>query len=270
MQTDDPGTTATLNRATLRTMSILDYMATVRSPVTISELSRSLSIPKSTVFSLLHTLAAGRYVEVADAERKTYRLGFRLFQTGITYLSNVEIHQLAHPMLHELMNRLDETVHLATEDAEHLVFLDSVEAEDSLIRSAARLGRSESPMYCSGLGKALLAAHPDEELVRRFRGTRFVPVTPNTVKDFNALMDDVRATRARGYATDEMESNEQLFCIACPVYDRAGCAVAAISCSAPAHRRDDGRDEIVAAVTETATKLSQRLGFLGTRFYSGL
>lgn len=257
------------NKAALRTMAILDYMAGVRSPVSISELSRALSIPKSSVFSLVHTLVAGRYVELDDRVLKTYRLGFRLFQTGITYLSNVELHRVAHTELRRLMLSLGETVHLGTEDEETLVFLDSVEAEGSVLRSVARLGRSDSPMYCSGLGKALLAAHPDEELIRRYRGRPFKRLTPNTVSDFNDLMDDIRATRRRGYSTDRMEANRELFCVGCPVYDRSGRVVAAISCSAPAGE-STREEEMAAAVMQSAIRISERLGYLGTRFYAEL
>jgi DNA-binding IclR family transcriptional regulator len=257
-----------LNKSTLRTMSILDYMATVRSPVSISELSHSLSIPKSSVFNIVYTLVNGRYLEIDDQQLRTFRLGFKLFQTGITYLSNVELHQIAHPLLRELMTKLGETVHLATEDEKHLVFIDSVEADNSLIRSVARLGRSTSPMYCSGLGKALMAAWPDEELFKEFRGARFVQITPNTVKNFGELMDEIQRTRHQGYAFDNMESNEQLSCVACPLYDRTGRAVGAISCSVPAHRMDEKRPTVTEAVAETALRISQRLGFVGSRFYN--
>jgi DNA-binding IclR family transcriptional regulator len=266
---DVAGIDTNLNKSALRTMAILDYMSTVRSPVSISELSRALSIPKSSVFNLVYTLVSGRYIEVEDERLKTYRLGFRLFQTGITYLSNVELHEVAHPMLRELMTAIGQTVHLGTEDEENLVFLDSIEAEGSVVRSIARLGRTQSPMYCSGLGKALLAAHPDDELVRRYRGAEFKPLTPNTVRTFNHLMDEIRATRRRGYAVDDMESNTELFCVASPVYDRSRSAVAAISCSAPAHERERER-EFAEAVTRTAIGISERLGFLGTRFYAEL
>ena len=256
------------SRTTERAMAILDYMAAVRSPVGISEVARSLSIPKSSVFSIMHTLVRGRYAEVDDAERMTFRLGFRLFQTGITYLANIEFHSLAHPLLHELMNRLQETIHLAVEDDKHLVFVDSIEAKHRLLRSVARLGRSESPMYCSGLGKALLAAWSNQELVDEFRGATFTPVTANTVRNFAELLEEIKRTRQRGYAIDRMESNSDLFCVACPLYDRTGRVVAAISCTAPASTMDESLDDIAEAVTGTAFLISQRLGFPGTRFYA--
>ena len=257
----------TTNKSALRTMAILNYMAAIRSPVGISELSRALRIPKSSVFSLVNTLVSGRYIELADRELKNYRLGFKLFQTGITYLSNVELHQVAHPFLRELMLRLGHTVHLGTEDEEELVFLDSIEAEGSVVRSVARLGRSQSPMYCSGLGKALLASHPDEELARRFRGSRFEARTANTIRDINQLMDEIRVTRRRGYAVDDAESSVDLFCVAAPVYDRSGEVVGAISCSTPA-REKSREGEFASAVTQAAVEISERLGFLGSRFYA--
>ena len=245
-------------------MAILNYMATVKAPVGISELSKSLSIPKSSVFNILHTLLEGRYVE---AEDKRFTLGFRLFQTGIAYLSDVKLHQVAHPLLHELMERTNETVHLVVEDEKHLIFIDSIEAENSLIRSVARLGRSENPMYCSGVGKALLAAWQDEALFAEFRGVTLTRVTDRTVRDFGELWEELKETRRRGYALDSRESGDELCCVACPVYDRTSQVVAAISCSYPFHKSEKIESEIVHEVSETALLISQKLGYTGDRFY---
>lgn len=266
-----------INRSTLRTIKILDYVATVGVAVGISELSAALSIPKSSVSNIVYALVEGRYLEIEDDERRTFRLGFNLFQAGISYLAHAELHQVAHPVLHALMQRTGETVHVATEDGGHLVFLDSIEAEDSLIRSAARLGRSDAPMYRSGLGKALLAAHRDEELIAMYRGAGFEPATTYTISNLQQLIAEMRETRRRGYAIDNREGSEDLFCVAAPVCDRSGGVVAAISCSVPYHKIDrsgdrsgDRVDEIADAVSDAAGSISQRLGFLGIRPYGNL
>jgi DNA-binding IclR family transcriptional regulator len=255
------------SKSAARIMQILNYLATAKDPVGMSELSRDLSIPKSSIFSLIHTLAEGRYVEETE---NGYTLGFKLFQTGIAYLSNVQLHQIAHPLLHELMERTGETVHLAVEDEGSLVFIDSVEADHSLIRSVARLGRSDRPMYCSGLGKALLAGWPEKRLSGAFRNTAFEKITRRTIGSFDDLLKELKRTRKRGYALDNRESSEELCCVACPIGDRTSRIVAAVSCSFPYHRADEKRPSVIEAVTETALQLSQKLGFTGDRLYTAV
>jgi DNA-binding IclR family transcriptional regulator len=256
-----------LNKAAYRTMKILDYIAEERRPVTITELSKYLHIPKSSVFSLVYTLLDGKYLEM-DSSTKTFKLGFKLFQAGVTYLSQVQLHQTAHPILHDLMEKVNDTVHLAVEDDNHLVFIDSIEAEKSVIRSISRLGRSSVPMYCSGLGKAILASWSDEKLERTFSREPFHVFTPRTISSFSDLMVHIRRIRQCGYALDDRESSNDLYCTACPVYDRTNKVIAAISVSVPMTRLDNRQEFIRDAVQETAMMISLKLGWTRNSNYS--
>jgi DNA-binding IclR family transcriptional regulator len=255
------------NKSASRVVEILDFIASERRAVTISEISSALKIPKSSVFNLLHTLAAKRYLEIEDQNLKTFGLGFKLFQTGVSYLQNTRLHQIAHPILKSLMEESGETVFLAVEDEGKLVFLDSVETSTS-IRTTARLGRSTKPMYCSGLGKALLAAYPPDRVREIVQKDGFVPVTENTVKNLEELLQELDRTRKRGYSIDAREGDPNLICVAAPIYDQSNTAVAAISIATPYFKIDNRRrSQFGKLITETALNISGKLGFLEEKTY---
>lgn len=255
------------NKAAYRAMKILDFIAAEKRAVSISELSKFLHIPKSSVFSLVYTLLDGKYLEM-DSSTKTFKLGFKLFQAGVAYLSQVQFHQTAHPILHELMELINDTVHLAVEDENHLVFIDSLEAEKSVVRSVSRLGRSQVPMYCSGLGKAIIASWSDEKIEQIYKDAEFKVYTRNTIKSFSELMEHVRKIRQDGYALDDRESNVDLYCTACPIYDRTGEVIAAISASIPLSKLANRQEFVKKAVRDAALKISLKLGYSQNVFYS--
>jgi DNA-binding IclR family transcriptional regulator len=255
------------NKSASRVVDILDFIACERRPVTITEISSTLKIPKSSAFNLLHTLTAKRYLEIDDQNLKTFRLGFKLFQTGVSYLQNTRLHQIAHPMLKELMEESGETVFLAVEDEGKLVFLDSVETSTS-IRTTARLGRSTKPMYCSGLGKALLAAYSADRVREIVKKEGFVRITENTVKNLEELLQELDITRKRGYSVDAREGDPDLICVAAPIYDQSYTALAAISIATPYFKIDaEKRSQFGKLIVETAINISRKLGFLGEKTY---
>ena len=255
------------NKSADRVMDILDYIAAQRRAVTVTEISRELEIPKSSAFNLLQTLAARRYLEVEDGNLKTFKLGFRLFQTGVAYLQNIRLHQVAHPLIKTLMEESGETVFLGAEDNGRIVFLDAAETSTS-IRTTARLGRSQKPMYCSGLGKALLACYPPQRVRDIVSRDGFVPVTENTVPDFDALTRELERTRERGYALDNREGDTNLICVAAPVRDAGGEPVGSVSIATPFFKMDAERQRVFGGlVARTALEISRKLGFLGSELF---
>ena len=255
------------NKSAGRVMDILDYIAAQQRAVTVTEISRELRIPKSSAFNLLQTLMSRRYIEVEDGNLKTFKLGFRLFQTGVAYLQNIRLHQVAHPLIKALMEESGETVFLGAEDNGRMVFLDAAETSTS-IRTTARLGRSHKPMYCSGLGKALLASYPEGKVREIISRDGFVGVTENTVKSFDELRKELERTRARGYALDNREGDPNLICVAAPIRNQMDEAIGSVSIATPFFKMDTDRQKAFGGlVARTALEISRALGFLGSELY---
>jgi DNA-binding IclR family transcriptional regulator len=110
--------------------------------------SSNLKIPKSSTYNILYTLTGKHILEVDDKNLKTFKIGFKLFEAVVAYLANTPLHQVAHPLLKNLLEECGETIFLAVEDDGRLLFLDSLETFTPL-RTTTRLGRADNPMYCS-------------------------------------------------------------------------------------------------------------------------
>jgi DNA-binding IclR family transcriptional regulator len=248
-------------------MEILEYITAQKRPVTITEVSSKLMIPKSSTHNILYTLVAGDFLEIENENLKTFKIGFKLFETGVAYLENTQVHRVAHPLLKNLLEECGETVFLAREDRGRLLFLDSLETSTPL-RTTARLGRADSPMYCSGLGKALLAAYPQDKVRQIVAEDGFIAVTEHTVRNFEELDAELEKTRRRGYALDNREANSDLICVAAPLRDQYGLPLAAISIATPYFKMDrDSIKRFSGLVVSTAMAISRKLGYLGERTY---
>jgi DNA-binding IclR family transcriptional regulator len=257
----------TINKSVERAIEVLEYITARKKPVTITEVSSALKIPKSSTHNILYTLAEKHFLELDDQDRKTFKAGFKLFEAGVSYLANTPLHQVAHPLLKDLMERCGETVFLAVEDDGRLLFLDSLETSTPL-RTTARLGRADNPMYCSGLGKALLAAFPEDRVRRIVERDGFHPITENTVRNFTELTAELDSTRKRGFALDNREANNDLVCVAAPIRDQSGKAVAAVSIATPYFKmKRDRIKEFGDLIVDTALGISRRLGYLGHGTY---
>lgn len=233
----------------------------------MTEICRELGFPKSSAFELVHTLVDKGFLEYADTTLKTFRLGIRLFQVGVSYLAKTSLHAEAKPVLEQLMIASGMTVFLAIEHQGRLVYLDKIEPPNQSIRIDVHLG-SSNPMHCTGLGKALLAAYGDQ-IVRQMLGIGRLPAkTMCSIDSYDKLVEELRKIRARGYAIDNMENEPNIVCIAAPIYDRMNKPVAAISVRSLASEIDRVRIETLSSlVMQSALEISQRLGYLKDRLY---
>lgn len=255
-----------LNKSASRTIDLLDLLAFSQKPLTLKEICDEMSLPKSSAFELVYTLMDRGAVEYGNKDAKTFKVSIKMFQIGAAVIARTDLYQEAHSVIQSLSQQTGETVYLAVEKNNRIVYLDKAEA-DSPIRSTQVIG-SSNYMHLTGLGKALLAAHTDDE-VREIVGMgELATLTPYSICTTNALLDDLKETRLRGYAIDNRESMEYVKCVAAPVRGYDGKAVAAISTTAlNTHMTDDRVAAFGKLVMAAALDISNRLGFMGTKLY---
>ncbi|WP_260288671.1 IclR family transcriptional regulator [Peribacillus aracenensis] len=254
-----------LNKSASRVMDILVLLSREDQPLTVSEISRELNVPKSSTFEILTTMVEKGFLQVDD-HLKTYKLGLKLFEVGAAYLYNTDLHKEARPYLETLMTKTGETAFLAIESDGEVVYLDKVEAPSS-IRTTATLG-NRNPMYRTGLGKAILAGYSDDKVRELMGNTEFIQRTSNSITSYNSLIENLNQIRQRGYSIDDRENEEDVFCIAAPVYDESNRPVAAISVAGLATRmKDDEKDKYSEFLVETALGISKRLGYRNDRLF---
>lgn len=223
----------------------------------ISELARRLRLSKSAVQRLVTTFAAHGFL--ARTEDGRYRLGIRLFEVASQVPASLELREVALPHLRDLGHRAQETVHLAVRDGTEMVYIEKMEANRT-IRMYSRIGR-RGPMYCTGVGKAVLAFEP-EDVVRQVIRAGLNRFTHHTIADPATLAAELEGIRAAGYALDREEIEIGLRCVAAPIRDHTAGVVAGISISGPSQRMDARRvQELIPSVVETAAAISRNLGY---------
>jgi DNA-binding IclR family transcriptional regulator len=240
-----------------KALSILCLFTPARPTLNVTDVGRLLDAPKSTVHNLLRTLERFDFVS-QDPESKRYRLGRKLFELGTLYSRSDDLLTCALPHLLRLREKTRETVKLGVlANAEALV----VKAVESplVLHTRGDEGRV-APLYCTGIGKALLALLPKDELCNILSKVRLKPLTPRTVTSLSKLEEEVEHARTHGYSLDWEENEEGVHCIGAPVGD-SGSERAAISVSGPATRFSTRRiPELAAQVVETARAISAALG----------
>ncbi|MEN6412321.1 MAG: IclR family transcriptional regulator [Veillonellales bacterium] len=255
-----------LNKSAARSVEILNLLAKSKKPLTQLEVSQMLDLPKSSTYELLYTLLDKGMLEFDNEDLKTFKLSLKLFELGMTVLEKADLTTMARPILEDLSSKMGETVFLAVENKGDIVYLDRVE-ESSSITTSAGLG-IRRPMYCTGLGKALLATYPANRVEEIWNRADLKVYGKNTIREYNDLVADIQQTRRRGYAIDNREMEDEIFCVAAPVYGRTDNAVGAISIATVYFKINKNRIEMLGKeIMKSALDISKRLGFRRNTLY---
>ena len=238
-------------------VKVLELLAEQRS-LTVSEVASRLGLNRAAGHRFLATLRDLGYVEKNEHNR--YQLTFRILEMGMKVADRFEIRQEARGFMQELSKVFNETVNLGLWDGKDILHLDKIDSLE-ILRIDAPLG-SKAPAYCTGLGKAILAHLPMDELNEYLSHTRLVPHGPNTIVSKKTLREELNKIRERGYAMDDEELAHGLSCVAAPVFDRTGRAIYALSVSFPSMRMTkDAVENVQAKVRDVCRRLSTRLGY---------
>lgn len=239
-----------------RTVNIIELLSLNPEGLTSKQISQELDIARSSAFELLKTLTKHDYV-ILD-ENKKYSIGPKLINVGLRASSIFDLNKLAYPLLKEAMNILGETVFMAKLLDDEVVYLSKMNSSKT-ISTNAEIG-SKKPVYCTGLGKAFLAFMPKEESDKLIGSLDIVPYTKNTVNSQEDLMEQIKEFRKIGYAIDNEEIEEGLWCAAAPVFDINNNVIATISVSGPKDRMEEKKSKVVNTILTITKKLSAQLG----------
>lgn len=220
--------------------------------IRLSEASEQLGVAHSTAHRLLAMLTYHGFVQ-QEPRSRSYVAGPALIEVGLAVVGNMDIRTYAHPLLEELAERFDETVHLATLEGTVVRYLDGVESKKA-VRVAARTGTALAA-HCAAIGKVLLAELSGDQLHERYPPGEPLPgLTPRSIVSLDVLEKELELVRQRGYATNNSESEDGVASVGVAVRDRRGRAIAALSISAPATRIDQDRVEQMAERLLDASK----------------
>jgi len=226
----------------------------------ISEIARVLGMDKSTVYRLLATLRARGYLE-QDSETRKYMVGPRMIAISSRILGSSDVCLQARPFMKRLLQETRETVHLAMLMEDQMVYI-AQEISPEVVSVNTEIGQRE-PIYCTAVGKALVAFLPEDELERVIGRLDFRRYTPRTITDPGEFRDHCRRIRAQGYAVDDEELYPGVRCIAAPIRAYDGSVVASLGISGPVTRlQDETIPRLGRAVIKYACEISRRLGYV--------
>lgn len=228
--------------------------------LTLTDLTERLGVSKSTAFALLQTLISRGYVADSGSRlSRRYRLGMTLARLGDAAAEQSPLVSVAMPVLQAVTETTGLTTRLVVPDGPFAVVVARVDAPGS-VRFASYLGKREYP-HCTSAGKALLAALPPSRARELALEAGMPARTPLTIVDVDVLLRDLAITEARGYAIDDEEDTEGVFCVGAAVYDRSGTCVAAISGTGLKLNRPSWRmDELGVALRDAADTITVALG----------
>jgi DNA-binding IclR family transcriptional regulator len=244
-----------------RIFGVLETLAET-GPAGLMDLSSRLSLHKSTVHRLLSSLISMGYAKQEEQTGK-YALTFKVVELSEKVLSRVDIISLVHPIMEELANGCRETVHFVQRRGTEVFYLDKVAPlypHESAIRMASQVGLAR-PLYCSAVGKAILAEMTEEEVEYIWKNSAIEKKTEHTITALPNLLKELEAVRRSGYALDNEENEIGVRCIAACVRNHNGQPNNAFSISAPAGRMTAERiDQLAEDILKTKIAIQKALG----------
>ncbi|MEY8099261.1 HTH-type transcriptional regulator BhcR [Falsihalocynthiibacter sp. S25ZX9] len=240
-----------------RAMEVFEFLSDTQGKA-LTTLASDLNQSPSTVYRILVTLETRGLVEF-DQVDQVWHIGARAFVIGSRFLRRTSLVERARPHLRALMEKTGETANLGIRQHGRVLFVSQVET-DATIRAFFPPG-TLSRLHASGIGKALLAEMDPDRIEKLISDEPLERFTEFTLTDRDALMEDLRITRERGYSLDGEERNLGMRCIAAPVFDIHGEALAGISVSGPTSRVGvEQIPELSEAVLVAARNLSASIG----------
>lgn len=235
-----------------RAFQLLEALAAGGGEMSISQLAEESGLPMPTIHRLLRTLVERGYVRQQPSRR--YALGPRLIWLGDS--AERLLAAWARPHLEKLVAELDETANVAMLDGDRAVYVAQVPGTRPM-RTFTEVGRRVH-LHSTGVGKALVAALPDEQMIDLVNRIALPPNTEHTIVDRDVLLADLAAARSRGFAFDDGEQDLGVRCVAVAV--PADTVHAAISVSAPSLRlTDDVRANVAQLLRRSAEELGREL-----------
>lgn len=220
-------------RAVERALQLIEVFARSRGPLSITDLSKTLDLPPSTVHRLVQTLMTLSYV-VQYPQSKRYGPGRSIAEVTRSMILKYEFTRHAQPFLEKLVETTGETANLAALYGSSAIYLNQVESP-SAMRVSNSVG-SLVPLHCTAVGKIFLADFAPRTLRDTLEHTGLAALTDHSLTSRKALEHDLERVRTQGYALDDEEFTLGVRCIAVALRGSSGAVIAAIGLSAPASR----------------------------------
>ena len=242
-----------------RALRIIELLKEHPSGQGVTEVANFLQVAKSTAHRLLQSLERHGYVQKVDRD-STYRLGLKFIEMNYFVVKHLNIVEIAKPLIEKLSKETGEIVHLVMLDNQQVVYIDKVD-NLSTIRIYSQVGR-RAPLYCTAVGKCILAYKNEEEVLGYINQVDFKRFTEHTFATGEELVKELHAIKTRGYSYDNEEHELGIRCVAAPIFDYKGEVQYAVSVTGLLDRMtDEILKDTIPKLLETVEEISIKMGF---------
>lgn len=231
MMTDGPAPRPDFVQSLERGLAVIRAFDETHPELTLSDVARATDLTRAAARRFLHTLVELGYMRT---DGRLFALTPRVLQLGYSYLSSLELPQVAEPHMEALVEQVHESVSMSILDGEDIVYVARVSTK-RIMRVAINVG-TRFPAYATSMGRVLLAAQPHDWRREYLRTARLEQLTQWTVTDPDRLELLLAKIAKQGYALVDQELEQGLRSLAVPLHDKEGTVVAAMNVSAPAAR----------------------------------
>ncbi|MDQ3667919.1 MAG: IclR family transcriptional regulator [Acidobacteriota bacterium] len=239
-----------------KAMVVLEGLATSRDGLSLSELTRNLSLPKSSTYGLVVTLERMGYLH-RNENTGRYMFGMRLFTLANMAMHGLDLRKQASPYVRKLMKKTRLTVHMAIQEQNEVVIIEKV-ASPYIPKVGTWVGKRMG-IHCTAAGKALISDWSEEDIDRLIH--HGLPrYNENTIVSPRKLKEELAQVRKLGYSLDDQEETIGSRCIGAPIINQTGRVVAAVSLAG--YREQINKETLhplIISVKEAAAAISQQL-----------
>ncbi len=249
-----------LNRTTQRTVEILKLVSKNPEGITLDDICEQLSLPKTSAYDIITTLVEMGMTNVQKGQKQTYTIGLTAYRIGINYTNNLDFLGVIEPELKAFSREVGKTVFFGVRSDHEVVYICKFEPENPIITTAT-VG-TKNPMYCTSLGKAILAYTDEGTRQQVTSRITFRRKTDNTIMTLEALERELDRVKSQGYALDAREMEDHMECAGAPVFGPDNSVMGAISVSS-LYKPGEDYEALGRLVSKKAEEVSRLLGFLG-------
>ncbi len=230
---DDAQKTSSV-KSLARALRVLESFSLERPELGVSEIARMLDMQKSTVFNILSTFQDSGYV-MKNPNTNKYYLGFKTLHLSYIVNQHLGLREIMLPALTKIAEACHEVCYFGILNNDEVLYIEGV--YPSTQQATRNILGERAPLFCTGLGKAMLAFLPQER-IDQITARELKAYTGHTLSDRRELLNNLSEIRANGYAVDNMEHEFGVRCVAVPLFGVNGGVMGAVSVSGPSPRFD--------------------------------
>lgn len=243
--------------ALVRANEVLKEISQHSGELRLIDLSHRLSVNKSSLYTLLSTMADLDWVR--KEKGGTYTLGPVMAVFSTSFLRQFDVVQTFYREAPQAEVLIEEPLQIGTLDGGDVLYLGKMESAQR-IQLITNPGM-KFPAYASSLGKAQLMDYSLEQLKELYPSLKLEQKTEFTISTVEALYENLQSFKEKGYIEEKQESSIGFYCVGAPIYNHENKVIAGVSFTMLEHSWERKRDQAIQEIKSLAQRISAQSGY---------